>query len=153
MARPSIERFAEIVCPPELRTQALMAGLIERLELQLAAMPAYLNRSVIAAFVALDHGARVHRGARGRRLTALEDPRAEGYIGSLSRDRPQVRRDLVRLIKAFVVMCYYELPEIRTQLGYEPDAYIAGVARRRMEAHGEEIRAAEAAVLADEARP
>jgi hypothetical protein len=46
-----------------------------------------------------------------------------------------------------VVMCYYELPEVKEQLGYRPDAYIAAVSRRRLDRYGPEIRAGEAAVL------
>jgi len=151
--RTSVERFAELVCPPELSDGRLMPALIERLELQLAAMPPLVSAALIAAFRAVDHGARLHRAARGRRLAALGRPRADGYIRALSGHGPRVRRDVVRLMKGLVVMSYYELPETRAQLGYEPDAYIADLARRRMETHGDEIRAADAAVLADEERP
>ena len=45
-------------------------------------------------------------------------------------------------------MCYYELPEVKEQLGYRPDAYIAAVSQRRLRSYGAQIRAGEAAVLA-----
>jgi hypothetical protein len=52
---------------------------------------------------------------------------------------------LVQRLKGLVVMCYYELPEVKAEIGYEPDPYIAAVTRRRLESYGAEIRAAEAA--------
>jgi len=47
-----------------------------------------------------------------------------------------------------VAMCYYELPEVKEEIGYRPGPYIAAVSRRRLESYGPEIRAGEAAVLA-----
>ena len=38
-------------------------------------------------------------------------------------------------------MCYYELPEVKEQLGYRPDPYIAAVSRRRLASYGAQIRA------------
>ena len=55
---------------------------------------------------------------------------------------------VVQRLKGLVVMCYYELPEVKEQLGYRPGPYIAAVSRRRLASYGAEIRAGEAAVLA-----
>ena len=41
-------------------------------------------------------------------------------------------------------MCYYELPEVQREIGYDPEPYIAAVSRRRLERYGPEIRAHEA---------
>ncbi len=30
-------------------------------------------------------------------------------------------------------MCYYELPEVQREIGYDPAPYIAAVSRRRLE--------------------
>ena len=43
-------------------------------------------------------------------------------------------------------MCYYELPEVQREIGYDPVPYIAAVSRRRLEAYRADIRAGEAAV-------
>jgi hypothetical protein len=45
-------------------------------------------------------------------------------------------------------MCYYELPEVQREIGYDPAPYIAAVSRRRLESYGPDIRAGEAAVTA-----
>ena len=39
-----------------------------------------------------------------------------------------------------IVMCYYELPEVQREIGYDPAPYIAAVSRRRLESYGPEIR-------------
>ena len=45
-------------------------------------------------------------------------------------------------------MCYYELPEVQREIGYDPAPYIAAVSRRRLESYGAQIRAGESAVTA-----
>ncbi len=52
-------------------------------------------------------------------------------------------------------MCYYELPEVQREIGYDPAPYIAAVSRRRLNSYGPQIRAGEAAVTArtDEEKP
>jgi hypothetical protein len=45
-------------------------------------------------------------------------------------------------------MCYYELPEVQREIGYDPAPYIAAVSRRRLESYGPDIQAGEAAVTA-----
>ena len=44
-------------------------------------------------------------------------------------------------------MCYYELPEVQREIGYDPVPYIAAVSRRRLESYGPQIRAGEAALF------
>ena len=56
----------------------------------------------------------------------------------------------IRQLKGLVVMCYYELPDVKEQLGYRPGPYIAAVSRRRLVAYGAEIRAVEASLLTPE---
>jgi hypothetical protein len=47
-------------------------------------------------------------------------------------------------------MCYYELPPVQREIGYDPAPYIAAVTRRRLESYGPEIRAGEAKVTTRE---
>ena len=61
-------------------------------------------------------------------------------------------RDLVRLLKGLITLCYYELPAPQAKIGYDPVPYIASVAQRRMSTYAPNIRLSEAAVLAEDAR-
>jgi hypothetical protein len=102
------------------------------------------RKGLAAALVALDQGARLYPRSRGRRFTRLDDRTAEAYIRALlSRG---VTAELAQRIKGLVVMCYYELPVVQREIGYDPAPYIAAVSRRRLESYGPQIRAGEAAV-------
>jgi hypothetical protein len=146
--RRIVARFAEIVCPPEVRTPKLAEGLLSEFELLLGALPAGIRRSVLIAFVVFDQGARAYPRAHGRRFVRLGDTDADAYFRAvLARRRGGLATALQR-IKGLVVMCYYELPEVKEQLAYRPDPYIAAVSRRRLASYGAQIRAGEAAALA-----
>jgi hypothetical protein len=49
----------------------------------------------------------------------------------------------VRLVKGLVVMCYYELPEVKADLGYDPASYVVAVTARRLVRYGPQVRAAQ----------
>jgi hypothetical protein len=141
-------RFAEVACPPEVRTGDLTGKLLAEFESTLQVLPPAVRWSVRGGLVAFDQGARLYPRARGRRFAHLADGAAEAYFRAvLARKRGGLGAALQR-IKGLVVYCYYELPEVKEQLGYRPDAYIAAVSQRRLASYGPQIRAAEAALLA-----
>ena len=143
-------RFAEVACPPEVRTGNLTDGLVAEFEALLAVLPAALRWSVRGGLVAFDQGARLYPRARGRRFVQLAAGDADAYFRAVLARRAGGMGPALARIKGLVVMCYYELPEVKDQLGYRPDAYIAAVSRRRLVSYGPQIRAGEAALLAPE---
>ena len=118
-----------------------------RLESYVARLPRAMRVGLAVALVALDQGARLHRPARGRRFAALHSARADGYLGLLLDGAGRRPSPPAVLLKTLVVLCHYDTPAVRARLGYEPDAHIAAVARRRLERHGADIRRAEAAIV------
>jgi hypothetical protein len=89
--------------------------------------------------------------ARGRRFVHLGDGTAEAYFRAVLARKGGGLGAALQRIKGPVVFCYYELPEVKDQLGYRPDAYIAAVSQRRLASYGPQIRAGEAALLAPDA--
>ena len=148
-ARRAARRFAEVVCPPGMLAQHRTDRVLAEFEQMLAALAPAARKGVAAAFVALDQGARVYPPSRGRRFTRLDDQAAEAYIRTLLSRGPAA--ELVQRIKGLVVMCYYELPVVQREIGYDPVPYIAAVSRRRLESYGPQIRAGEAAVTEPDA--
>jgi hypothetical protein len=147
-ARRIVERLADMACPPEVRQQGLTSALLGEFEALFDTWPAGLRWLVRLGLSALNQGARLYPPARGRRFVALADGPAEAYfLAALSARRGGLGAALQR-IKGLVVFCYYELPEVKDQLGYRPEPYMAAVSRRRLETYGAQIRAAEMAVLA-----
>ena len=155
MADPSAEvpfqrvarRFAEMVCPPGVRAGQRADRVLDEFGLMLGSLPPAARKALAAALVLLDQGARLYPPARGRRLARLGDHVAEGYVRAvLARHDPAA--ELIRRLKSVITMCYYELPEVQQEIGYDPAPYIAAVSRRRLESYGPDIRAGEAAVTA-----
>jgi len=127
----------------ERRTDLVLAE-FERL---CCVVPPAARCALSAAFVVLDQGARLYPRSGGRRFARLEDQAAEAYLRALLAGRGSLAVT-ARWLKGLVVMCYYELPEVKEEIGYRPDPYIALVSRRRLASYGAQIRAGEAAVLA-----
>jgi hypothetical protein len=140
-------RFAEVVCPPGMRTHHRADRVLAEFELVLGALAPAARKALTAALVVLDQGARLYPRSRGRRFTRLDDQAAEAYIRALL-TRGGVMAQLMQRLRGLVVMCYYELPPVQREIGYHPAPYIAAVSRRRLESYGPEIAAGEAAVTA-----
>lgn len=145
-ARRIVVRFAEVVCPPEVRAGGLAGKVLAEFESLLDVVPPAVRSSARAGLAAFDQGARLYPRARGRRFVNLPDDAAGAYFRAVLARRGTGLA--LQRIKGLVVMCYYELPEVKDQLGYRPDAYIAAVSRRRLASYGAQIRAGEAAALA-----
>jgi hypothetical protein len=129
--RQVVTRFAEVVCPPEARTRQRIPGVLGEFELMLGAMPAGVRRLLGTGFLAFDRGARLWPPGRGRRFSHLDDQAADAYLNAvLSRDNGIA--DSVRRLQGLIAMCYYELPDVKEELGFRPDPYIARVSRRRL---------------------
>jgi hypothetical protein len=120
-------------------------------EQMLGALAPTARKGLTVALVALDQGARLYPRSRGRRFSRLDEAAAEAYIRALL-ERRGTAAQLVQRIKGLVVMCYYELPVVQREIGYDPAPYIAAVSRRRLESYGPQIRAGEAAVTARQDR-
>ncbi len=145
--RLAATRFAEVVCPPEVRADHRTGRVLREFALMLGALPPAARKAMITALILLDQGARVYPPSRGRRFARLDDRTAEAYIRALLA-RHDAAAEMVQRLKSVVTMCYYDLPEVQREIGYDPEPYIAAVSRRRLEAYGPQIRAGEAAVTA-----
>jgi hypothetical protein len=140
-------RFAEVACPPEVRAGDLMGGLLAEFGFLLGALPAGARWLVQGGLVAFDQGARLYPRAHGRRFVQLGDDDADAYFRAVLARPHGGLAAWVQRIKGLVVFCYYEQPEVKEQLGYRPDGYIAEVSRRRLSRYGAQVRAGEAASL------
>ena len=120
----------------------------------LGSLPPAARKAMAVALVLLDQGARLYPPSRGRRFARLGDPVAEAYVRAvLTRRGPAA--EVIGRLKSVIIMCYYELPEVQREIGYDPVPYIAAVSRRRLDSYRPQIRAGEAAVTTrpDEGKP
>ncbi|HEX6522915.1 MAG TPA: hypothetical protein VF070_23375 [Streptosporangiaceae bacterium] len=142
MVRRVVTRFAELVCPPGVRTAGRTELLLAEFDLLRGALRPAARRMLSAAFVSFDQGARLYPPGRGRAFVRMDERVAEGYLRAVLA-RGDVIAALAERLKGLIVMCYYALPEVQREIGYEPGPYIAAVTRRRLERYGAEIRAHE----------
>jgi hypothetical protein len=148
--RRIVVRFAKVACPPEVHAGDVMGGLVAEFESLLGALPPGARWLVQCGLVAFDQGARLYPRAHGRRFAHLREDDADAYFRTIAaRPRGWLAASVQR-IKGLVVFSYYEQPEVKEQLGYRPDGYIAEVSRRRLSRYGAQIRAGEAASLGPE---
>ena len=113
--------------------------------LLLGALPPAARKALAVALVLLDQGARLYPPSRGRRFARLDDQVADAYVRAvLARGGPAA--DLIWRLRSAIAVCYYELPEVQREIGYDPARYVAAVSRRRLTSYGDDIRAGEAAV-------
>ena len=130
-----------------MREQHRTGQVLAEFELMLGALAPAAWKALIAAVVTLDQGARLYPRARGRRFSRLGDQAAEAYLQALLA-RGGLAGQLVQRLRGLVTMCYYELPAVQREIGYQPGPYLAAVSRRRLESYGPLIAAGEAAVTA-----
>jgi hypothetical protein len=145
--RRAARRFAEVVCPPEVRAGPRADQVLREFGLLLGALPPAARTALAVALVLLDQGARLYPPSRGRRFARLDDQVAGACIRAvLTRGGPAA--ELIWRLRSAITMCYYELPEVQREIGYDPAPYVAAVSRRRLESYGLQIRAGETAVTA-----
>lgn len=142
--RRAARRFAEVVCPPEVRAGRRADRVLGEFGLMLGSLPPAARKALAAALVLLDQGARLYPPSRGRRFARLDDRMADAYIRALLA-RHDAAAEMVMRLRGVIAMCYYELPEVQREIGYDPAPYIAAVSRRRLRSYGPQIAAAEAA--------
>jgi hypothetical protein len=130
-----------------MREQHQTDQVLAEFELMLGALAPAARKALIAAVVTLDQGARLYPRARGRRFSRLGDQATEAYVQALLA-RGGLAGQLVQRLRGLVTMCYYELPAVQREIGYQPGPYLAAVSRRRRESYGPLIAAGEAAVTA-----
>ena len=140
-------RFAGIVCPPGISEDHRAERVMREFGLMLGSLPPAARKALAVALVLLDQGARLYPPSRGRRFARLDDQAAGAYIRAvLTRGGPAA--ELIWRLRSAITVCYYELPEVQREIGYDPAPYVAAVSRRRLESYGQDIRAGEAAVTA-----
>jgi hypothetical protein len=140
-------RFAEVACPPEVRAGRRADQVLREFGLLLGALPPAARKALAVALVLLDQGARLYPPSRGRRFARLDDQVAGAYVRAvLARGGPAA--ELIWRLRSAITVCYYELPEVQREIGYDPAPYVAAVSRRRLDSYGPDIRAGEAAVTA-----
>ena len=136
--------LAPIVCPPDLVRRGLLDPVIDDLEQFMAIMPPPIRAAMLVGMNLFDVTATLDPRNAGKTFSQLDGERAKRWFELWWHSPIALMRELAKKTKGLLVLCYYERPAVRMQMDYDPDQWIAKVAKERLERFGEEIRRKEA---------
>ncbi len=116
-----------------------VAGAVADLALLVDALPSAARRVLSTGVTMLDVGS-VRPRFGNRRARNLDAESAKQYL-AWWQTRPLALRRIALLARDLILMAYYEQPAVRARLRYLPDAWIAGVAKRRTDTWHDDIAA------------
>jgi hypothetical protein len=151
--RRAIGVLAQVVCAPERPpAPATLEAVADEVERFLGSIPGVARLGITSALWTLEVSTATRWSARGRTFSRLDPERAAAVFARWW-SNPALH-PLAKVLKMVVAFAWWELPEVQKDMGYDPASWIEQSARRRRAAWAEEIRHAEAAVLApDPLRP
>jgi hypothetical protein len=123
-----------LVCPPEV-VPDLVAPVVDDVELTMRAMPVEIRTAMLAGLLTYELGA-VARW--GRPASKLPPDRAARYLDAW-RHGLAVQRELVKAVRSLLCLAYFELPEVKRRMGYQPERWIEKVKGHRLATYRDDI--------------
>lgn len=154
LVRRILEGLVPVICPPDAMELGLGADIVDHVGLMMGVIPPLFRSGLIAGLITYDTSAMLWPPARGRRAHQLPPDLAERWFERWEHGFTPVQRELAKAIAQLVKLGCYEQPAMQERLGYRPAQWIEEVKRRRLTVYGDDVRRAEAAVIApDPLRP
>ncbi len=137
------ESLVPVVCPD--RGSGLEKEIVAHTELSLAHLPKHIRAALLAGAISYDLGAIAYPRVAARRASRLELSDRERYF-ELWFGGVTLQRELVKGIKGFICMGYYEQAKVKEKLGYDPEGWIDKTKKHRLTSYSKEIQAHEQAL-------
>lgn len=137
---PAVRQMARVTLPDDADRPELMEPILEHFEMSLRCLPVAARNGLMAGLAAFELGAVARYG---RRFSRLDRPRALQYFDWYWSSPVMPLHYLVFGFKAYLSLAYYEQPIVRERIHYQPDAWIAETAKRRLEKWRADIEAHE----------
>lgn len=151
--RRSLASLAAVVCPPEATELDLVGAIVDEVELSMRASPAGVRAALLAGIAGYELAATLVPRHRGRPASRLSPELARRYFASWWHSPLPPQRQFARGVKGLLCLACYEMPAIKEQLGYTPEAWIETVKARRLAVFADAIRRREADILAPDPLP
>lgn len=145
--RRTLATLARVVCAPRPSesTPATFEALGDEVERFLGSVPLAARLGIVGMLWTIELAPMASPRSLGRGYSALDDRRAAALYG---RWWSGALHPVAKLLKMVVSFSWYELPQVKTAMGYHPERWIDDVSRRRASTWAEEIRRGERVVLA-----
>jgi hypothetical protein len=142
--RPALARAVVVTCDEDA-AGALIDQVVDGLGLALRAFPAGVRVGLVAGLTAFELGP---VALHGRRFSHLDDDAARAWFGAWWSSPVMPIGRFARALKSLIALVYYDAQPIRERLAFHPEAWIAKVARRRLEHYARDVEREEKLVRA-----
>ena len=132
VVRKVARQLAEVVCPKEIDGLELGDAVVDHLVGSIAAMPGEIRLVLRGGLLAYELGALPRSG---KRASTLDRAQARRYFARWQHGSA-IQRQFIHAVRGLLLLAYYEMPAVQARLDYHPAAWMATVARRRLERHG-----------------
>lgn len=154
LTRRILESLVPVICPPEATELGLGADIVDHVGLTMTSIPPMFRRGLVLGLTTYDLGAIAWLPGRGRRAHQLPPALAERYYDRWEHGLTPIGHELAKAIAQLIKLACYEHPVMQERLGYTPQQWIDHVKRRRLTVYADDVRKADAAILApDPLRP
>ncbi|MDQ3368429.1 MAG: hypothetical protein M3680_23635 [Myxococcota bacterium] len=147
--RAVLRSLVPVICPPE--AQHLADAVLDHMELTIGASPALLRTMIGVGLRTYDLGAVPRHRRRAHKLAPAQ---AEAYFASWEHGLTPLHVQFARALNQLMSLSCYELPAMMERCSFRPGPWIDEVRERRLTVYRDDVRRADAAVLApDPLRP
>jgi hypothetical protein len=154
LTRRILESLVPVICPPEAVELGLGADIVDHVGLTMSSVPPLFRKGLVLGLTTYDLAALAWLPGGGRRAHQLPPELAERYYERWEHGLTPVGHELAKAVGQLLKLGCYEHPVMQARLGYRPQPWIDEVKRRRLTVYADDVRKAEAAILApDPLRP
>lgn len=154
LTRRILESLVPVICPPEAMELGLGADIVDHVGLTMSSVPPLFRRGLVLGLTTYDLGAIAWLPSRGRRAHQLRPDLAARYYDRWEHGLTPIGHELAKAVAQLLKLACYEHPVMQERLGYTPQQWIDNVKRRRLTVYADDVRKADAAILApDPLRP
>ncbi|MCA8922219.1 MAG: hypothetical protein KDD82_10450 [Planctomycetes bacterium] len=143
----TVRALVPVVCTDAAQRMGIVEDVADGVERFLGTLPGHLQKGILAGLWTLELTPAADPRNLGRTFSRLRPERAQKTF-DLWWHLPGPTHQLARALKMFVSFAFYEHPKMRERLGYDPEAYLAQMRRKRLAEHADAIAAHTAKVLA-----
>jgi hypothetical protein len=135
-SRRALRALCEVVTPQSADAPRVdVDGIVEFADDWVRYMPRLFRTLFPVGLMLLELGALV-LGPSLVPFSFMSPERRRRYIAGWTHARSQLRRDLIKGVKAICLFAYYSDPRVAAQLGYHVDEHVALVTAERLKRHG-----------------
>lgn len=151
LVEASIRSLIPVVCPNA--GSGLDNDIVAHTAASLGAAPRHIRAALSSGVIAYELGAIAYPKVGAKPAHELPISERAKYFHWWWSSPLGMQRELVKALKSFIALAYYEHPKICAELDYDPDGWTDKVKRRRLATYSEPIAAHQRSLLQPDPLP